>query len=72
MGYIMKKFLSIYFVLFLIANNSLAQSYLDNFTGIPIITFGWTTNDDWLHDYDYNKIKEMGTDVFSCTGFTLY
>ncbi len=59
----MKKILHIFFVVLLIANGSLAQSYLDNFTGIPIITFGWTTNDDWLHDYDYNKIKEMGTDV---------
>ncbi len=59
----MIKFLSIFFGLLLITSSSYSQSYLDNFTGIPIITFGWTTNDYWLHDYDYNKIKEMGTDI---------
>lgn len=53
-----------FLILILLLTNAFPQSYLDNYEGIPIVTFGWGTNDNWLPTYNYNKINEMGTDIF--------
>jgi len=60
----MKK-MYLFFLVFVFNVSSLfPQSYLDNYEGIPIITFGWVTSFTWLDAYNFNKVKEMGTDIF--------
>jgi hypothetical protein len=52
------------FLLTFFSSSIYSQSYLDEFTGIPLITYGSGSNKTWVNWYDFDSIKTMGSEVF--------
>jgi hypothetical protein len=59
----MKKVL-LFFLLVFFSKGIYSQSYLDEFTGIPLVTYGSASNFNWLNEYEFDSLKAMGSEVY--------
>lgn len=57
------KLLFMLSLIIIFSTGTFSQNYFNNYDGIPLIVYTWGSNFDWLNDYEYSKIKEMGGDV---------